>query len=333
MRGSRGLVVLLALAVLACGGGKPAGKAVPRKAAVSGPEVWIEFRRGTDPRELARIGTRGVVIGPEGGPRAVTLFADRRRSDEAWYFLRTYAPFEMKTLQGDLDFHGKGKSSPGTTEKRMILEWTRARAVEAAGGQGSDAYGLVLSWHQGGSSGICQDVALYLTGEAVASACGWDGEVQGRLDPAELARVYDWFDRLQPFQSAAGEQQDAQSGSLDTRLVFAGHGTRAAKADEKGQIQTFAAALFAELAARRQGAPAPQATPGATPASPTPAPPARLLLPRNLAPPKEAEIILQLPDKPPPPPPGMGIPPPAPRPKPVPTPPVSEETATPPPGP
>jgi hypothetical protein len=274
------------------------------------------------------------VIGPEGGPLAVKLFAERRRCDEAWYLLRTYAPFELKTPQGDLVFHGKGRTSPGATEKRMIFEWTRARAAEAAEGRGSAAYGLALAWHQGGSSGICQDVALYLTGEAVATACGWDGEVKGRLDPAQLGRVYDWFDRLKPFQWAAGEQEE-RPGSLESRLVFAGHGTRDARTQEKGEIQTFAASLFSELAARREGSPAPQTTPATsatTPASPmpAPAPPSHLLLPANLAPPKESEILLQLPDHPPPPPPGMGIPPPAPRPRPKP--PVTEETATPPPG-
>jgi hypothetical protein len=313
----------LALTVAACGGGQPAGKPAPKKAAgASGPDVWIELRRGTAPRELVRIGTRGVVIGPDGGPLAVKLFADRRRSDEAWYFLRTYAPFELKTPQGNLVFHSKGKSSPGTAEKRMIFEWTRARAADAAGGRGAAAYGLALSWHQGGSSGICQDVALYLTGEAVASACGWDGEVKGRLDPAQLGRVYDWFDRLKPFQWAAGEEEE-RPGALESRLVFAGRGTRDAKAEEKGEIQTFAASLFAELASRKEGAPPPQATPAPTPASPnspnlTPAPPSHLLLPRNLTPPKEGEIILQLPDQPPPPPPGMGNPPVAPRPRPRP---------------
>jgi hypothetical protein len=313
------LLIVLVLAVLACGGDQPAGKRAPKKKAASGPAVWIELRRGAEPRELVHLGTRGAVIGPEGGPLAVKLFADRRRSDEAWYLLRTYAPFELKTPQGDLVFHSQGKTSPGATEKRMIFEWTRARAAEAAGGQGGSAYGLALSWHQGGSSGICQDVALYLTGEAVASACGWDTEIKGRLDPAQLRRVYDWFDRLQPFQWAAGEQEE-RPGALESRLVFASRGTQAAKAEEKEEIQTFATSLFAELASRKEGAPPPQTTPGPTPASttPAPAPPSHLLLPRKLTPPKEGEILLQLPDQPPPPPPGMGIPPVAPRPRPKP---------------
>jgi hypothetical protein len=326
------LLVVLALTVLACGGDQPAGKPASKKAAgASGPDVWIELRRGTAPRELVRIGTRGAVIGPEGGPLAVKLFAERRRSDEAWYLLRTYAPFDLKTPEGDLVFHSKGRTSPGATEKRMIFEWTRARAAEAADGRGGAAYGLALSWHQGGSSGICQDVALYLTGEAVASACGWDTEIKGRLDPVQLGRVYDWFDRLQPFQWAAGEQEE-RPGALESRLVFAGRGAQTAKADEKGEIQTFAASLFTELASRREGAPPPQATPGPAPASPAPALPTHLLLPRNLAPPKEGEILLDLPDQPPPPPPGMGNPPVAPRPRPKPpaeTPPSAE---SPPPG-
>ncbi|HEX3552107.1 MAG TPA: hypothetical protein VIA62_02635 [Thermoanaerobaculia bacterium] len=326
--------LLLVLSILAaCGGGQPSGKAVARKpAGAAGPDVWMELRRGTEPRELVHIGILGAVIGPDGGPLTVKLFPDPRRSDDAWYFLRTYAPFELKSPQGELVFHGKGKVSPGPAEKRMVFEWARAVAAEAAGGRSGGAYGLVLGWHQGGSSGVCHDVALYLTGEAVASACGWSAEVQGRLDPAQLGRVYGWFDRLKPFQAGAGDQ-DLRQGSLETRLVFAGRGGHEATAGEQEEIQSFGEALFNELAARREGAaPAASPTPEATPPAKTPAPepPSRLLLPSHPVPPKaDDEIVLQLPDEPPPPPPGEGtppVPPRRPRPRPSPTP----EESTPP---
>src|SRR5436305_1965380 len=276
------LLLILLMGLAACGGGEPSGKAAPRKAdGAAGPAPLMELRRGTEPRELVHIGIQGVVIGPDGGPLAVKLFAEPRRSDDAWYFLRTYAPFELKSPQGDLVFHSKGRVSPGPAEKRMILEWARAVAAEAAGGRSGGAYGLVLGWHQGGSSGVCHDVALYLTGEAVASACGWDAEVKGQLDPGQLGRVYDWFDRLKAFQAGAGDQ-DMRQGSLETRLVFAGRGKDEATAREQEEVQSFGEALFNELAARRVGAaPAASPTPGATPAS-------RLLLPPPPVPPKMA---------------------------------------------
>ncbi|HSS48769.1 MAG TPA: hypothetical protein VLX28_07475, partial [Thermoanaerobaculia bacterium] len=256
-----------------------------------------------------------------------------RRSDAVWYYLRTYAPFEVKSPQGNLVFHGQGRVGAGAVEKRMIFEWARAVAAEAADGRVTEAYGLALAWHQGGSSGICRDVALYLTGEAVASACGWDKTVAGRLDPTALGQVYGWFDRLKPFQAGAGDQ-DMRQGSLETRLVFAGQGNHPAGAGEQAEMQTFGAALYGELAARKEpAAPAPQ-PPDATPTT-APAPPSHLLQPARLVPPKaNDEIVLQLPDQPPPPPPGMGVTPTPrpPRPRPAETPEDSTPSGESPPG-
>jgi len=274
----------------------------------------MELRRGTDPQELVHIGVQGVEIGPAEGPLTVQLFAGPRRSDAAWYFLRTYAPFELKSPQGNLVFHSGGSVGAGPVEKRMIFEWARSVATEAADRRSTEAYGLVLAWHQGGSSGICRDVALYMTGEAVASACGWTADVQGRLDPAALGQVYGWFDRLKAFQAAAGE--DMRQGSLETRLVFAGHGEHQTGTGEKAEIQAFGAALYSELAARRE-----PPVPGTAPA--------RLLLPAHPLPPKQdEETRLNLPDQPPPPPPGEGTIPAQRRPRPQLSP-APEETTTP----
>jgi hypothetical protein len=318
---TRRLVLLLILlpgllGATACEKGWEPSSALARRqaraAAFKPPEAGIELARGQDPREVVRIGTRGVLIGPSGGPLEWRFFDEPRRADEAWYLLGTYAPFGGKTEEGEISFRGHGKVKAGAAERRMILEWTRQVASEAAGGSGGSAsYGLFLAWHQGGSSGICSDVVLYRTGEAIATTCGGQGEVRGRLDPGQLGRVYGWFDHLQPFQSGTEEKESRggpRTGSLDTRLIFAGRGTRPATASEQSEIQTFAGSLFAELAARRGGpaaAPAPAAAdPGGAPRNTPPpaaeAPPSRLLLPPNAAPPKPEEIPLQLPEKPPP---------------------------------
>jgi hypothetical protein len=289
---------LLLLGLAACGREAPAGRppaAGAHPAALASlPGGGIELRRGREPRELVRIGLRGVVIGTEGGLLEWKLFADPRRAAEAWSYLRVYAPFELHSTEGELTFHGHGTVTSGPTERRMILEWARRVAAEAAGVRAGDAYGLVLGYHQGGSAGLCEDVALYLTGEAVATACGWDGEVRGRLDPAPLGRIYDWYDRLQAFQTGGSEPEEGPSpGKLPVRVIFAGRGAATATAAERDEIQSLAAGLFAELAVRRRGSAA-TATPGA-PAAP---PPARLLLPPGGGP--EAPEAVQLPEKPPP---------------------------------
>ncbi len=246
----------------------------------------IELRRGRQPRELARIGLRGAWIGTEGGALEWKAFVDPRRADDAWSFLRLYAPFAMKSPEGDLAFYGHGRVRPSAVERRMILEWARQVATEAAGSRASAAYGLVLAWHQGGPADICENVVLYLSGEAAATACGWEREVRGRLEPGQLARAFEWFDHLQPFQAVAGEPDESlRSGELQARLIFAGRGPRFSSPAEQEQIQSFAAALFAELSARRRGA---VAAPG-------------LLLPPGAGA-RAAEIVLELPEKAPPPP-------------------------------
>ena len=259
----------------------------------------MELRRGRTPRELVWIGLRSVIVGPEDGPREWKLFAEPRRSEEAWSFFRLYAPFKMKSPEGDLTFRGHGKVKPGSASQRMIFEWARQVANEVAGGRAGAAYGLVLAWHQGGPADICENVVLYLSGEAVATACGWEREVRGRLDAAPLAEVYEWFDRLQPFQAGDDDPDESfRSGKLQARLIFAGRGPRFSSPAEQEEIRSFAAALFAELAARRRGFGATLAP--AAPGAPA-APPARLLL-RPGAGAGAQEIVLELPERPPPPP-------------------------------
>jgi hypothetical protein len=307
------LTILLFLGVAACEPGGSSARAArkARPASFQLPAVEIELQRGTDPRELVRIGTRGVAVGTVKQPLEWKLFAEPRRADEAWYLLRTYAPFRENSPAGSLAFHGQGKVKAEATERRMVREWTRQVASEAAGGRTGAAYGLAFSWHQGGSSGVCSDVVVYLTGEATATACGWPGESHGRLEPAALGRLYAWFDRLQPFQAGSETQEGPNPHTaLDTRLIFAGGGTRPATAAEQEEVQAFAAELFAELAARKGAVPPPPSPEAPAPGKPAPKPvpaeppPARLLLPTSAMSPRMEEAPLQFPEKPPPVPPG-----------------------------
>jgi hypothetical protein len=261
----------------------------------------IELRRGKDPQELLRIGTRDVFVGPAQGPLARKLFVEPRRADAAWYLLRTYAPFALKAPAGDLAFQGEGKAKAGAVEQRMILEWTRQVAAEAADGDVESAYGLVFAWHQGSSSLDCQDLVVFRTGEVGATSCDWDGELHGRLDPAALARLYAWFDRLQPFQAGGGQTEESlRPGAFETRLVFAGQGTRPASEAEQSEVLSFAAAIFSELAPKRGGAAPPPASAAQKGTAPAPPLPAHLLLPPSALNPRSAEVTLQLPEKPPP---------------------------------
>ncbi len=267
------------------------------------------MRRWEKPRELVRIRTRGVSIGPADGPLAWKFFSDPGRAEEAWYFLRTYAPFQLRFVQGELAFRGRGRVKAGVAEQRMILEWARQTAAEAAGSRSAAAYGLVLAWHRGGASGNCEDLALYLNGEAVATSCGVTGEVRGRLEPGQLGKVFSWFDRMSAFQSGEVQENDARPGSLhslQTRLIFAGRGIRPATPREQAEIRAFAVALYAELVSRRPGgappAPPPPGKPETQPEIATETPVQHLLLPPDAMKPRPQGPVLQLPEKPPPPP-------------------------------
>lgn len=293
------------LAMLGACGKPPQAKPAPAKKEAA-EAMGIELERGTDPRERVWIGTRGVVIGLVSRPPERKLFVDPHRSDMAWYLLRTYAPFERKEPEWDLSFRGQGRAKAGAAEQRMIFEWARQTAAEAAGSQGGTAYGLAFTWHQGGSSLDCEDVAVYLTGEAVASSCAWDGEAQGWLEPGALGRLYGWFDRLAPFQGGGDQTQESlRPGALETRLVFAGKGAKQATAAEEAEVQSFGAALFTELAARRnEAAPPPQPPVGAPQGKtaapvPAPVPVSHLLLPPGALHPRQEEVAVQAPEKPP----------------------------------
>lgn len=312
----------------AAAAGASASPETPAQAQRKG--ALIELRRWKDPEDLVLIGRGGVLSGPAGGPLARSVFSSRERDEDLRSFVRAYAPFRMPVPGGVLMFHGKGRERPGPVERRMIAEWARLVAAEVAGGRAGSSYGLVLSWHRSGGTGICDDVTVYLTGEARAASCSWDHEARGRLAPATLARVYEWFDEMAPFQSGGGEEDLA--GGTRSGLIFAGRGKREATPAETAQMKALPPALFRELSGRAP-VPAPGAAAGVASVPPPPAvgtpaglaPGTRLLLPPRpvvrTGPRPGTEIVLQFPEEPPAiPVPEPPAPPPAtaPRPRPVP---------------
>jgi hypothetical protein len=220
--------------------------------------VVVDWQRWQDPPTRIAIGIGGVAAGPAEGPLVPYLFLGPERAEDAHLFARAYAPFRARLGRSELVFHGHGRVRPGPVEERMIVEWARRVAAEQAGGRSGGAYGLAFSWHRGGSVGSCESVSVFLTGEVWAQACAWGGdEVRGRLQPAAVGRVYDWFDSLAPFQSS---RQSGTSGEAEpSRLVFAGRGTRKPGNigdigdGDRAAIEGFAAALFRELSAKRRG--------------------------------------------------------------------------------
>lgn len=296
--------------VLGCGQGEPPRQAAPGKTAAGGPaapskpptrrsppppptlrgigRVVVDWKRSLNPPVRVVLGVGGLADGPQQGPLVRYLYPEPGLAEAAHYLSRTYAPFRTRMANGEMIFYGLGRVRPSPVEQRMVVEWARraAAALAAGGGEGEidDSYGLALSWHRGASVGNCESVSVLLTGEARAEACAWGGgAVTGRLQPAALSRVYDWFDTLGAFQES---EMGAPGETEPARLVFAGQGARGPAREETAAIEAFAAALLRELAARhRGGAPAPVPTPaGASRAPGAPAPPEIEALPRLLLP-------------------------------------------------
>jgi hypothetical protein len=292
----------------------PAGTPAPPRQAGAPPaklpadSPWtVDWRRWRDPRERVLIGRGGIAMGPVAGPLQRYLFTEPERAREIAALARAYAPFRWRVGPEELVFHGRGRVRVGGVERRMILEWARQVAAEAAGVVPGSGYGLVLAWQIEGA--MCEEVSVYLSGEVRSGRCNSDGAIAGRLAPEPLGRLYTQFDRLRPFQ--AGEEPE--TGSSDaSRLVFTGRGGAAAGPAEIRAFQDLAAALHQEIVVRRPGyrPPVPAAPPedprnrrrrSAPPPAPATPPPARLLLPPP-SPPPLPEVILRDDALPPPPP-------------------------------
>lgn len=303
--------------LLACGPGgterqpQPSGKApASRPASRAGSaakpdERWaFEWRRWHEPEQILRIDAGGLVLGPADGALRRLLFIEPERTRDVLYFTRTYGPFTLRAGDGVLAFHGRGPARPGPGEERMLYEWARQVAAEAGGMEPGAGYGLVLAWQRFAGDG-CDEVSVYLCGEVRAGRCGERGRIAGRLAPGPLGWLYDRFDRLRSFQSAA----EAGGMGLTPRLVFTGRGSAEAGPEERGELADFAAALGREATARNGAPPAAQATPeeGTKKGKESPKrPDAAPVLQRLLLPPERLgplpEVILPDDRLPPPPP-------------------------------
>lgn len=230
--------------------------ATPAAAARTSPNgrtrAAIEWLRFHDPRERVTIGAGGLAVGALGAfgaSQRLYPFPRRERAADVGFFAGTYAPFRARTADGELAFLGRGAAQAGETERRMILEWARLATLEAEAGPSASEVGLALAWHRGATSGgICDDLAVYLSGEVRAGNCFGGGEARGRLEPERLARLYRWFDTLKPFQSQA--EQGERSDLLLERLVFAGRGAVPSTPHDTGAMEAFASALYHQLTTR-----------------------------------------------------------------------------------
>jgi len=179
------------------------------------------------------------------------------RAVELARFAELYAPQARETASGVVTWRGSGTVIATPVEMRMLAEWTRLVYDETVSGRSGAAWSLAFSWHrEGGIAGFCDDLAVYLTGQWIATSCNAGSGQDSTwfsLDSQQLARLYTWVDSLAPFEL---EQTDpATADAMTIRLVFAGQGTGAVSANQQSGMLHLAD----ELALQAQTPPDPQA--------------------------------------------------------------------------
>lgn len=211
----------------------------------------IIWTREADGCATALISPEAVTFGPCDGPLLPAgQFQRNARPEELAYFLETYAPFEADTPAGYIVFNGQGQAEAAPAEQRQIAEWSRLVYMEAEAGRSGASWGLAIGWAgQAEEAERCLNLEVYVTGAAFASSyrCGGGDATdlgQGRLDAGQLARLYEWLDRLESFEITG---TDPALAAPTTYLVFSGTGPAQPGAADKEAIQAFAAGLFEEL--------------------------------------------------------------------------------------
>ena len=199
--------------------------------------------------QTVEAGTVGVAYGPCFGTLLGVPYSFDTRQPDLRAFAATYQSFTVETLAGTVDFVGAGEQVATPAEQRMIAEWARLVALEAQGGRSGASWGLVFAWHrEGGIAGFCDDVTVYVSGDAYVTSCKGDqpqelGRV--RLSSNQLTLIYGWVDALQSFE--VEQRGPATADAMTTRIVFSGAGSAAANESIQQEISDLALTLIYQV--------------------------------------------------------------------------------------
>jgi len=119
--------------------------------------------------------------------------------------------------------------------------------VSPVGGNGTVARVFVFRKEDSGS-GICEDLAIPATGDAVYSNCGNGVEKQYTLSDSERGRLQDWIGQFQPVNYDHTDK--TRTGDVTTQLYLNGQGSRRAGDADTQHMIDFATALVAEIAVK-----------------------------------------------------------------------------------
>ncbi len=128
------------------------------------PLIWQSLDQ---PCQTASITPQGVSFGACQGVLTIASFTNPSRATRLAELTGAYQSFSSETAAGKVAFSGVGQALAAPSEQHAIAEWAKLVFMEAEGGRGGAASGLAFSWHrQGGIAGFCDDLVVYLDGEA-----------------------------------------------------------------------------------------------------------------------------------------------------------------------
>jgi hypothetical protein len=201
--------------------------------------------------QQALISLREVSFGACDGPLTIVPFPTEPDSSDLSYLSAKYASFNALSetgKTGKISFYGAGSEIATPAEQRMIAEWARLTKQVAEAGRAGAAWGLALAWHrEGGIAGFCDDLAVHVTGIALALSCKMEQPVVTErifLDADQLEQLYAWLDSLSTF-----EIKQVDPGTADAMTIYlqlAGNGEEEASAEVQQAILDFAAQVYTQ---------------------------------------------------------------------------------------
>jgi hypothetical protein len=209
-------------------------------------DILISWQQTLDTCQAIQIGTEGLIFGPCMGVQMEGKLVTPEREAELADLVATYAPFEAETAAGIVTFNGQGNTEATPAEQRMIAEWARLVAQEAAAGRSDPAVGVAFVWdREGGLAGFCDGLTAYITGQLIATTCkSGNSERLGQrwMSAEELEQLYAWIDEYAPFNFLHddGDVDDAMKFGIN----FTGAGSTEADEETQQVIVEFAADLF-----------------------------------------------------------------------------------------
>lgn len=194
--------------------------------------------------QAASLGSDQVAFGNCGGALVQSAYVNPLRPLELGEFAARYAPFEADTPAGHVIFNGQGGVITTPPEQRMLAEFARLVALESTAGRSGSSWGLAFAWHrQGGIAGFCDDVSIYVSGEAFISSCRADASgspTRVMLNSGQLEQVYAWVDGLRAFDFEVAASPDIPD-SMGITLHFFGTGANPASDADVQNMQNLAA--------------------------------------------------------------------------------------------